>query len=642
MKYTTILFALILTACGPEPDQVVESDPWPETIVINNMVKPSCNWETEVYDGDIDQCVERDPEQFVFECGENEVPVERNGQIRCEFINGCPEDYLVDIDGDTWSCIQQTNQTAPECDPGYDLIERDGVYYCRSSMMMICPDGYFPVSDMLTYVECVQRDDYDETADYDRDGYSIADGDCDDTRSDIHPGATEVCDGVDNNCDGEGDVEYTFYCDQDGDGFGDANGCSTTVCELNDFVMWNFVMNDFDCNDSRSDTHPGAEEVCGDGVDQDCNLEDIECPNHGLSISKNSQSPLSGIVLGDTPLIKVAWFEINNTDEEDYDITHLTFLNCLKLNNNGLCDEYGNDEAIKSLVIGYTLRNGTSVHQTAYFHNGQAHFTDMPPMFMGGNWTADLIVFVETNPVSVSGAVSGTQFSIVLSTNSNESADTKFRAVGTDSGQVVTEDSISSSTCNIGACTGNTMTLRRTKPTISLASGSPSGAGIPGMDEVFRFNVSADSRGYVTLKEIAFRIVTSDNNHDFNLCDTLADPAKFDLYDRNDSGTMLDDVADWMFVDNDGDEVLDCSPDRIVAYAILDFKAAVATGAPEIDAGNTNTYTLKVDTTGASSAEDDAIRVDIIDINWDDDSRAEDIDGTNINSLPIQGGTIVY
>lgn len=38
--------------------------------------------------------------------------------------------------------------------------------------------------------------------DKDRDGYCVEDGDCDDTNASIHPGAPEVCDGIDNNCDG--------------------------------------------------------------------------------------------------------------------------------------------------------------------------------------------------------------------------------------------------------------------------------------------------------------------------------------------------------------------------------------------------------------------------------------------------------
>ncbi|HEU5179824.1 MAG TPA: MopE-related protein [Candidatus Polarisedimenticolia bacterium] len=81
--------------------------------------------------------------------------------------------------------------------------------------------------------------------DPDGDGFSVCEGDCDDTRPTVHPGAPELCDGLDNDCDGPIDES----ADADGDGFFSACGG--------------------DCNDSNPAVHPGVAELCN-GVDDDC------------------------------------------------------------------------------------------------------------------------------------------------------------------------------------------------------------------------------------------------------------------------------------------------------------------------------------------------------------------------------------
>ena len=61
-------------------------------------------------------------------------------------------------------------------------------------------------------------------ADHDEDGYTEEQGDCNDRDELIHPEAIEICDGLDNDCNGEIDDNpsdiLTFYRDEDGDGFG--------------------------------------------------------------------------------------------------------------------------------------------------------------------------------------------------------------------------------------------------------------------------------------------------------------------------------------------------------------------------------------------------------------------------------------
>ncbi len=117
-------------------------------------------------------------------------------------------------------------------------------------------DGFGDATDAL--VQCAQPS-----------GYVGDCSDCMPNDPDIHPGADEYCDGIDNNCDyviDEGDAvdASTWYYDGDSDGY----GCDTytqTACERPNY----YRDNDEDCDDSDGSIHPGAEEQCN-GVDDDC------------------------------------------------------------------------------------------------------------------------------------------------------------------------------------------------------------------------------------------------------------------------------------------------------------------------------------------------------------------------------------
>jgi hypothetical protein len=136
--------------------------------------------------------------------------------------------------------------------------------------------------------------------DADHDGHS-SDVDCDDNDYTVHPGAEELCDGVDNNCDGAVDEGF----DADGDGATDAASCEdgtdcddadATICPGCDEVPYDEIDQDCDgadltdadgdgfdatqvggadCDDGDATISPGAEEVAKDGVDQDCDGLDL-------------------------------------------------------------------------------------------------------------------------------------------------------------------------------------------------------------------------------------------------------------------------------------------------------------------------------------------------------------------------------
>ena len=109
--------------------------------------------------------------------------------------------------------------------------------------------------------------------DADGDGHD-ADSDCDDGDATVHPGATEVCDEVDNDCDGEvdEDVAAPWYPDVDGDGFGDDDNVIDSCDEPSGYVAIGG-----DCDDDDLASHPGADELC-DGADNDCDDEIDEDP----------------------------------------------------------------------------------------------------------------------------------------------------------------------------------------------------------------------------------------------------------------------------------------------------------------------------------------------------------------------------
>jgi Putative metal-binding motif/Bacterial pre-peptidase C-terminal domain len=227
-------------------------------------------------------------------CGEGPLGAGTGGQERPRAEPCLPQGRDSDQDG-----VLDLTDTCPAVpNPGQEDTDRDG----RGDACDNCP----------TVVNPIQRDSDgngmgDACQDLDADGYT-ADVDCRDDLPTVHPGAVEVCDGLDDNCDGVVDEGFVLgaaceaglgACYRSGTTVCDASGTGTTcsveagtpseeICNQIDDDCDGLVDEGFDqdgdgyttcggdCADNAPAVHPGATEVF-DGVDDDCNgvIDDV-------------------------------------------------------------------------------------------------------------------------------------------------------------------------------------------------------------------------------------------------------------------------------------------------------------------------------------------------------------------------------
>jgi len=199
----------------------------------------------------------------------DDIPGRRMGiQIAAQAMEKAKSLFLIDEDEDGFLSDVDCDDTNPEINPGSPevcngldndcngLID-DGLplntYYADADL-----DGFGDFS--VTEVTCQSTPPL---------GFVTNDSDCDDTNADISPGAAELCDEIDNNCDGAlnaGLVVFTYFEDSDGDGFGDVAVAVDTCIVI---PPPGFVIDATDCDDLNGEVNPMEVEIC-DAIDNNC------------------------------------------------------------------------------------------------------------------------------------------------------------------------------------------------------------------------------------------------------------------------------------------------------------------------------------------------------------------------------------
>lgn len=191
-----------------------------------------------------------------------------DGLIDCD-DSDCSSDPVCgtcDADGDGYDSADcggtDCDDTDPNINPGADEV-CDGI---DNDCDGLVDDADSSVADASTYYLDADNDTYGSPSDSTQsctqpEGYVVDGTDCNDDDETVHPGATELCDGQDNNCDA---VIPDDEIDDDSDSY--------VECSI-DTNGWDgdpAVIGGEDCNDTDGSIHPGAEDVCGDGVDSNC------------------------------------------------------------------------------------------------------------------------------------------------------------------------------------------------------------------------------------------------------------------------------------------------------------------------------------------------------------------------------------
>jgi hypothetical protein len=168
------------------------------------------------------------------------------------------------------------------------------------------PDVNPGASELCNGIDDNCNNEIDEGFDMDNDSYSSCGGDCNDNDPHVNPGASELCNGIDDNCNDAIDEGF----DMDHDGYSSCGG---------------------DCNDNDPNVNPGASELCN-GIDDNCN----DTIDEGFDMDHDGYSSCGGDCNDNDPNVNPGALELcnsiddncNDTIDESFDMDHDGYSSC--------------------------------------------------------------------------------------------------------------------------------------------------------------------------------------------------------------------------------------------------------------------------------------------------------------------------